>query len=101
MKAPSTRTLLILATVTLIGSGLLAPMYHPGPIPVLGPDSLPVRGADGTILSHPNIAGIAELHRLWIPSELLLACAGELIVWLVVRLCMHLFNRVRRARKYL
>jgi hypothetical protein len=93
MRSPSTKTLIVLAAISLIGGGVLAPMWYPGPMPVIGSDGLPMHGADGKILVHRDMA---RFYRMWIPSEVLFVCGAALIIWLVVRFLIFLFGRSRR-----
>jgi|ERR1035441_10450841 hypothetical protein len=92
MRLPSTKTLIVLAVISLIGCEALAPMWYPGPMPVIGSDGLPMHGADGKILVHRDMA---KLYRMWIPSEVLFVCGAALIIWLVVRFLKFLFGRYR------
>jgi len=96
MRSPSTKTLIVLAAISLIGSGVLAPMWYPGPMPVIGSDGLPMHGADGKILVHRDMA---RLYRIWIPSEVLFVCGASLIIWLVVRFLIFLIFHFGRSRR--
>jgi hypothetical protein len=88
VRAPSSKTLIVLAALFLSAASVLIP--EPRLIPVTGPDGSVMHGADGRVLAHRDMA---RWNKEIIPEEIILACFVVCIVWLLVRLFRVLYAR--------
>jgi hypothetical protein len=92
MRAPTTKTLIVLLVVCSFGAAVVIPTYYPAPMPVLGPDGLPVHAADGKILVHRDMA---NFFRMMIPGWIFMSFCAACIIWLLVRFFCFLYARWR------
>ena len=96
MRTPTTKTLVIIFVVCFIGAAVSIPTYYPAPLPVLGPNGLPVYGADGKILVHRDMA---DFYRMMIPGWVFLSSGAICVIWLFVRFVCFLYARWRYRKR--
>jgi hypothetical protein len=92
MRAPTTKTLVVLAFIFLLASAILVPQWYPPPYPVLGPDGSAMHGPDGKILVHRDMT---EFNRALILPGSLFIIGAVCVVWLFVRLLCFFYARWR------
>jgi hypothetical protein len=84
VKTPSTKTLAIIAILSMLVSSILVPSWYPAPIRAIEPD--------GKVQVHRDMA---EFNRALIPSELLFVCGAVCVTWLLIRFLRFLWARLK------
>jgi hypothetical protein len=90
MRAPSTRTLVLLAIVSFVATSLLIPNWYPPAIPVTGADGAVMHAPDGKVLFHRDLT---EFNREAIPGEICFLLTLVFSLWLVIRFFRFLYAR--------
>jgi hypothetical protein len=90
VRAPSTKTLVVLAILFFLATSILMPSWYPAPIPVTGPDGSVMHGPDGTVLVHRDMT---QFNREAIPGEICFLCTIILGGWLLIRFFRFVYKR--------
>src|SRR5438552_1004362 len=90
VRAPSNRTLVVLAILFFLATSILMPQWYPPPIPVTGAEGSVMYGPDGKILLHRDMA---RFNREALPGEICFVCFLILVVWLFIRLFRFVYGR--------
>jgi hypothetical protein len=95
MRAPSNTTLVCIALVSFFLAPMFMSDYYPAAHPVVGSDGSVLHGADGKVLYHRDMT---RYFQMMIPTYVLLFITAVCVIWLLVRLAIFLYGRVRNHK---
>ena len=90
MRAPRTKTLLIIAVVLLALAAISIPTFYPAPVPVLGPDGSSVLKPDGSPVVYRDMT---QYYRYNAPAFAMIAGSLCMFVWWLVRMLRLFYGR--------
>ena len=95
MRAPSTRTLAVVAFISVLGTAIFPPT-EPHMVPLLGPDGNTMTGADGKMLMH---GGVLTFDVETITCLAFFFVFAVCMLWLFVRFIRFLYDHWKYRRR--
>ena len=90
MRAPRTKTLLIVAVVLFVLATISIPTFYPAPVPVFGPGGSPVLKPDGSPLVHRDMT---QYYRYNAPAFAMIAGSFCMFGWWLVRVVRLFYGK--------